>query len=72
MRKIDERSASLPESNLIDLHFPATDNDILREIKTTNEYMKIMIDRMDEILANLRGKTQLLPFKIFIQLNFTI
>jgi len=57
MRKIDERSASLPESNLIDLHFPATDNDILREIKTTNEYMKIMIDRMDEILANLRGKT---------------
>ena len=57
MRKIDERSASLPESNLIDLHFPATDNDILREIKTTNEYMKIVIDRMDEILANLRGKT---------------
>ena len=57
MRKIDERAASLPESNLIDLHFPATDNDILREIKTTNEYMKIMIDRMDEILANLRGKT---------------
>jgi|KBSMisStaDraftv2_1062788.scaffolds.fasta_scaffold49636_2 hypothetical protein len=57
MRKIDERSASLPESNLIDLHFPATDNDILREIKTTNEYMKIMIDRMDEILANLREKT---------------
>jgi len=56
MRKI-ERAASLPESNLIDLHFPATDNDILREIKTTNEYMKIMIDRMDEILANLRGKT---------------
>jgi hypothetical protein len=57
MRKIDERVASLPESNLIDLHFPATDNDILREIKTTNEYMKIMIDRMDEILANLSGKT---------------
>ena len=57
MRKIDERAASLPESNLIDLHFPATDNDILREIKTTNEYMKIMIDRMDEILANLREKT---------------
>ena len=57
MRKIDERSASLPEPNLIDLHFPATDNDILREIKTTNEYMKIMIDRMDEILANLREKT---------------
>ena len=57
MTKIDERSASLPESNLIDLHFPATDNDILREIKTTNEYMKIMIDRMDEILANLREKT---------------
>ncbi len=52
-----KESASLPESNLIDLHFPATDNDILREIKTTNEYMKIMIDRMDEILANLRGKT---------------
>jgi len=39
------------------MHFPATDNDILREIKTTNEYMKIMIDRMDEILANLREKT---------------
>jgi len=57
MRKIDERSASLPESNLIDLHFPATDNDILREIKTTNEYMKIMIDRMDDILDNLREKT---------------
>jgi hypothetical protein len=57
MRKIDGRAASLPDSNLIDLHFPATDNDILREIKTTNEYMKIMIDRMDEILANLRGKT---------------
>ena len=57
MRKIDGRAASLPDSNLIDLHFPATDNDILREIKTTNEYMKIMIDRMDEILANLKGKT---------------
>ena len=57
MRKIDVKSTSLPKSDLIDLHFPATDNDILREIKTTNEYMKIMIDRMDEILVYLKGKT---------------
>ena len=57
MTKIIERSSSLPSSNPIDLQLPATDNDILREIKTTNELLKIMIDKMDEILVYLKGTT---------------
>jgi hypothetical protein len=57
MTKIIERSLSLPTANSIDLQLPATDNDILREIKTTNELLKIVIDKMDEILVYLKGKT---------------
>ena len=33
----------------------ATKNDILKEIQTTNEYLKTMIDKMDEILIYLKG-----------------
>jgi hypothetical protein len=57
MTKIIERSSSLPMSNSIDQQLPAKDNDVLKEIKTTNELLKIMIDKMDEILVYLKGKT---------------
>ena len=57
MTNIGERFQSPSAPNLSDLYFPATDNDILREIKTTNELLKIMIYKMDEILVYLKGNT---------------
>ena len=58
MDNIDER---FRQSNMSDLGrvseqiSPATNDDILKEIQTTNEYLKTMIDKMDEILIYLKG-----------------
>ena len=58
MDSIDER---FRQSNLSDLGLvpeqisQTTHDDILKEIQTTNEYLKTMIDKMDEILIYLKG-----------------
>ena len=58
MDNIDER---LRQSNMPDLSrvseqiSQTSNNDILKEIQTTNEYLKTMIDKMDEILIYLKG-----------------
>ena len=51
----EEKSIVSPTKNI-----PLTDtekDDLVKEIKTTNELLKIIIDRMDEILVYLEGKT---------------
>jgi hypothetical protein len=58
-----KRHPSLPTSNLINLHFPATDNDILKEIKTTNELLKIMINIMLENRYDQENYNKLLDEK---------
>jgi DNA-binding ferritin-like protein len=58
MDNIDER---FRQSHMSDLGrvseqiSQTTNNDILKEIQTTNEHLKTMIDKMDEILIYLKG-----------------
>lgn len=58
MDNIGERYGQSTKSDpgcLSDQISTATKNDILKEIQTTNEYLKTMIDKMDEILIYLKG-----------------
>ena len=58
MDNIDERFGQSIKSDpgcISDQISTATNNDILKEIQTTNEYLKTMIDKMDEILIYLKG-----------------
>jgi hypothetical protein len=58
MDNIDERFRQANMSDLgrvSDQLSTTTNDDILKEIQTTNEYLKTMIDKMDEILIYLKG-----------------
>jgi hypothetical protein len=58
MDNIDERFRQSNRSDLgrVSEHISQTiNNDILKEIQTTNEYLKTMIDKMDEILIYLKA-----------------
>jgi hypothetical protein len=58
MDNIDERfrQSNLPDLGLVPEQISqTTHDDILKEIQTTNEYLKTMIDKMDEILIYLKG-----------------
>jgi hypothetical protein len=47
-------------SNLSNTNFPATEDDILREIKTTNAILRQMMNVMTEIRSDLKHYNKLL------------
>jgi hypothetical protein len=58
MDNMDERLGQSIKSDpgcISDQISTATKSDILKEIQITNEYLKTMIDKMDEILIYLKG-----------------